>query len=278
MRLPLGRGAIRRGLQISGAFVRMDARDTLNYPLALGMQQLGAIVPVVTFLFVSKLVNRNGPDVAGDYYTFVAIGIIGMRLLSAGLESFSSQLLRTINQGRLEMLLVEPIRWTMLPFTMVQWNMVLAFATSITVLLASLALGAHYNWAGVLGAILVAVLGMAASMGVGVLNASVKVLAKRADPILTVYSLAATILSGVFYPIDTLPSFLRNLSWVIPHTYVLQALRRALMPAGETLPGPSFWVAFFALLAFCLVIYPIALFFFSRSMEYGRKTGVLSGY
>ena len=53
----------------------------------------------------------------------------------------------------------------------------------------------------------------------------------RSDPI------AAQIFSGVYFPIEVLPGWLRPVSYLIPHTYVIAALRRVLMPAG----GDAAW-------------------------------------
>ena len=73
-------------------------------------------------------------------------------------------------------------------------------------------------------------------------------------------------------------NWLQAFSWVIPHTYVIQALRRVLMPSGEVLPGPTTGQALIALLVFSAIAYPIALTIFGRTMDYGRKIGALSGY
>src|SRR5690606_10940503 len=110
------------------------------------------------------------------------------------------------------------------------------------------------------------------------LGASVKVLSKRSDPVLALYTIAASILSGAFYPVELLPGWLQAISWTIPHTYVMQALRRLLMPQGDVLPGPDTSVAIVALIVFCAVAYPIALWTFGKALEYGRKIGALSGY
>lgn len=268
----------RRAGQITNAFLRMDAREQFNYPLGLIMREVGAIVPVITFFFVAEFVKGDESSPGGDYYTFVVVGIIGMRLLAAGLQSLSRRVTLTINQGRLEMLLVEPLRWKLLPFTMVQWNIVMALVSGLVMFGTSLLLGARYRWEGLPAAAVIMVLGLSATLGIGILNTAIKVLGKRGDVILNLYTIAATILSGTFYSVDVLPSWLRVISWMIPHTYVLQALRRVLLPAGAELSGPSAFQASLALLAFSVLIYPIALWLYGRTFEFGRKMGLLSGY
>ncbi len=268
----------RRAAQIGSAFFHIGVRDSLNYPLALVMQGLATFVPIVTFKFVSDLVSDNGADVAFDYYTFVVLGVATMSVLGVTLNSFGGAMLNFVTQGQLEMFLVEPMPWRALPFALVPWPTFQAFVTSSLMVLLSIPLGASYALSGVLPAILIVFMGFAATLAIGILGASIKVLSKRTDPILQLYTIAASVLSGAFYPVELLPDWLRAFSWVIPHTYVIQALRRVLMPQGEVLPGPTAGQAILALGVFSLVMYPIALWVFGRALEYGRKIGALSGY
>ena len=269
---------LRRAAQVTGAFWRIDFIKATNYPLALVMKGLSAFIPVFTFVFVADLVSENGPDVAFDYYTFVVIGVVTMSILAATLNSFGNDMLELVTQGQLEMFLVEPVRWNLLPFAMTPWAAFQAFVTSAVMVALSIPLGADYRLEAVPIAILIILLGLAATLAIGILGASIKILSKRADPVLSLYTLAASVLSGVFFPVELLPSWLRALAWAIPHTYVIQALRKVLMLQGEVLPGPTAWQAIAALSAFSLILYPIALWSFGRILEYGRKVGALSGY
>src|SRR5690606_37129238 len=261
----------RRLAQVAGAFFRIDWIDLTNYPLALAMRFLNAFVPIITYLFVARLVDDSGSDVAFDYYTFVVIGIVAMGALAASLNSFGNSMLRLVEQGQLEMFLVEPVPWRSLPFAMMTMHGLMAVVMAVVTLVASVPLGASYRFSAIPLAFVILILGLVATLAIGIAGASVKVLSKRADPVLALYSIAAAILSGAFYPVDLLPGWLRTLSWIIPHTYVIQALRRVLMPAGEVLPGPDTPFAILALVVFCLVAYPIALWIFGRTLEYGRK-------
>lgn len=269
---------MKRAGQIGSAFFYMTVRDTMNYPLALVMQALSTFVPIVTFKFVAELTGTSGPEVAFDYYTFVVIGVATMSILGVTLNSFGSAMLQFVNQGQLEMFLVEPMPWRALPFALLPWPGFVAAVTASAMVLLSVPLGASYSVAGIPTAVVIVILGLAATFSIGILGASIKVLSKRSDPILQIYTIAASILSGAFFPVELLPSWARAFSWVIPHTYVMQALRRVLMPQGEVLPGPTGGQAMLALLAFSIVMYPIALWVFGRSFDFGRKVGALSGY
>ena len=272
------RRRIRRAGQVTGAFWRIDFIKATNYPLALVMKGLSAFIPIFTFVFVARLVGSDTADVGFDYYTFVVIGVVTMYILAATLNSFGNDMLELVTQGQLEMFLVEPVRWNLLPFAMTPWAAFQASATAAVMVLLSVPLGAEYRLEAVPMALLIVVLGLAATLAIGILGASIKILSKRADPVLSLYTLAASVLSGVFFPVEFLPRWLQAMAWVIPHTYVIQALRRVLMPEGEVLPGPTAWQAVAALSIFSLVFYPIALWVFGRILDYGRKIGALSGY
>jgi len=269
---------LRRAAQVGGAFFRIDWIDATNYPLALLMRLLNAFVPIVTYLFVAQLIGETGPDVAFDYYTFVVIGLVTMSALGASLNSFGNSMLRLVTQGQLEMFLVEPVPWRSLPFAMMTLPGLMAVIIAVATLVLSVPLGASYRISAIPSAFLILILGLVATLAIGIAGASVKVLSKRSDPVLALYTIAASVLSGAFYPVELLPGWLQALSFAIPHTYVIQALRRLLMPNGDVLPGPDTSFAIFALVTFCLVSYPVALWLFNRALEYGRKIGALSGY
>lgn len=264
--------------RITGAFLWMGFKQELAYPLSLAMETAGSLLPAVMFFFVAKIVDRSGPSVGGDYYTFVVIGIMAMRMLSAGLQGFGRELQRAVNQGRFEMLLLEPISWRFLPLGMTVWMAIERLVSTIAIFGVSLLLGARYDWPSLGIGLLILSLGLSASYAIGILSGSVMVLAKRSDPVVTLYTLAATILSGPFFPVDVLPGPLRTLSWVIPHTYVISGLRKVLMPQGETVAGLPVGETLLALIALNLVVFPLVLWIFGRSLEVGRRLGVLSGY
>ena len=262
----------RRSLQVAGAFLRLGLQQELSYPLGFATSQLAGLLPVFLFFFVAKLVDRP------DYFTFVLVGLIATKLLDAGIRGFSREMDIAINRGWLEMFLVEPVHWRLLPVSMTQWRAVEGLVSAGLVTMIGIALGAQIRGDEIGTAALIVLLGLIAGMAIGTLSASLKVLAKSGDPILFVYGLAAQLFSGVYFPIDTLPGSIRWVSWLIPHTYVIMALRGTLMPVGSESSVLAPEQALLALSLFCLVLFPLALWVYGKALEYGRKLGVLSGY
>ncbi len=268
---------VRRGLQVAAAFVRMGWLLETSYPLSFVMTQVQSLLPVLTYFFVDRLVPE-GQNVAGDYFTFVVIGLLSLRLLVSGTGDLSSQMDEAIQQGRLEMLFVEPIRWRFLPYAMVQWPFVVRLATVAVIMAVTVPLGADYRWSGLPLFLIINLVGTAATLAIGTLAMGVKVLSKRADPVLAVYLLAGQILSGAMFPLEVLPGPLRAVSAILPQTYVIAGSRAAFMPDGASLSGPSPMEALLLLTIFGVVAHAIALRVLARSLEYARRLGVLGGY
>jgi ABC-2 type transport system permease protein len=271
------RQVVWRALSASNAFIRMGFIGSMNHPLGLAFGQLSHFMQIFIFFFVAKLVVAT-PEIGGDYYTFVMLGEVGLIVMSAGLIGFSTELDKALSQGHFEMLLSEPVPWRLLPFGMMQWPASLRLFNLVAILGISALLGADYTFSEWPLAILFIVLGVFGGMAISLLAASVKVLAKKGDPVLVIYQLAAQVLAGQYFNIDLLPGPIKFLSYTIPATYVNIGLRRTMMPAGEGIPGVSTGEALVALVGFNLLVYPIAIWLFGRSMEYGRKMGLLSGY
>lgn len=268
----------RRAGQISYAFLGLGLNTALKYPLGFISEQVRVLGPVIVYFFIAGFVEAEGPEVGGDYFTFVMVGIVAMQTLNAGLRALTNQIELAVTRGWFEMILIEPIRWSLLPFAMAQWPVLNAAVAATVVSATALALGATIDFSGVLPAIGIGILGVIVGLGIGALASSVKVLAKKGDPLLTFYSLAAMIFSGVYFPVDELPGFLEWAPYLFVHSYVISGMRHALLPIDSALTGPNQTLSLWVLVAAAILLTPVAVWVFGRSMEFGRRMGLLAGY
>lgn len=254
----------------------MDAIEDLSYPAPFLLSELGIMFPVIIYVFIGELVG-DSPRIGGDYFTFASIGLAVTLFLQKALSGFGVSLQRAQNRGQFETLLVEPVPWIYLPFAMNLWNASLGLVNGALVLSFSALMGANYRLAGLGQFIVLALLGVLASMAIGILAASLGIVAKRAQPILALYGMASSLLGGALFSVDQLPSWLRPLSWVIPHTYVINASRSALMlnPGTFVIPIET---AVIALSIFDVVVMTFGMWLFMRSLQFARTAGILGGY
>ena len=152
-------------------------------------------------------------------------------------------------------------------------------ATAAIVFAIAIPLGAEFTigWS-TWNAAGIVLLGLGATMSIAIAGSAVKLLAKRSDPVLTVYALGARFFGGVFFPIEALPGPLRGFAYIFPHTYVNSVARDLLLPSAELETGVSPRVSVIALVAMIVVILPVGLRFFLKAIEYGKRRGLLVGY
>ena len=267
----------KRGGQVAGAFMWMGYRETLAYPMGFVVGRIGSFAVVISYYFLAQLIPST-PAVGGDYYTFVIIGMVSIQVIGVGLSAFTTTLDYIIQQGQFETYLVEPVNWRLLPFGLGAWPMLINTLIALAMGAFAVLFGATFVLSAIPLAILILALGAASGHAVGILAASIKVIAKRGDPITAIYTLLIGLLAGTAFPVSLLPLPLRVLAYCLPPTYVNSALRKILMPAGDQIPGPSAGVAVLLLIGFLVVLYPLALWLYGRALEYGRKMGLLAGY
>jgi ABC-2 type transport system permease protein len=258
------------------SFLRMNLSEELRYPMPFVLRQMSFLAELAVFYFVAQLIGDSSA-VGGDYFTFVVIGIGVSRMLQPTLGGFGVDLQRAQSRGTLESWLVEPVSWISLPFAMSIWSIMVGVVSGLAILIVGTAFGARYALGGAIVTVPLLAVGLVASSATGILIAGQTVVAKRAAPVLQLYTLAASLLGGMLFPITLLPAWLRALSWLIPHTYVINAARAALMP--QTVAGavdPS--LALLALALFSAIIMPLGLWSLSRWLQLGRRLGVLGGY
>lgn len=261
------------------AFVRMGFRAAFSYPLSFILGQLSTIVALLGFYFLGRLTRHTG-DLGEGYLAFATTGLVAMQLVSAGVLGLGQELDLTIQQGRLEMLLVEPLPWRLIPVALSTWPTIYRVVTATIAVLVACGLGANLSLPiGEVPSLLsLVMLGILSGLAIGVAAGALRVIAKRSDPIAALYMMGATVLTGQLVPINVLPAPLRIFAWVFPNTYLNSGLRKLLLPGSAQIYGPNPSQAMLLLMGFCVVMLPIGLWLFGRSLEVGRRYGVLAGY
>jgi len=260
----------------AAAFFRVDAVEEFNYPLSFAMRLLGIIAPLIPFFFISELVG-DSPQVGGDYLTFTVIGLSMTALMSAAMVGFGNTLQRAFQRGTMETFLVEPVPWTTLPLAMNQWQVMNGLIYMVMILSCGGLLGANYDLAGIPAAALIAVLGIVAGLSIGIISAAVLLLTLKSTPVIRIYDIASSLLAGSIFSVAQLPGWAQALSALLPHTYVINGVRTALM-ANPGSYEVSLQQAVIALLIFDVIAFSFGIFLWRRTLEFSRKIGLLGGY
>ena len=262
---------------VTWAFFRMGMRETISYPMAIVLSQTSILVSVVGLAFLSKLIHPSA-SIGPSYLSFATTGFAGSQIVLGAMMGLGQELDATIQQGRMEMLLIEPVSWKLVPIALGAWPAVYRLSGVAPIFLLAGLLGVTFQVSHIPLLILLVILGSVAGLALGTCAGSLRVLSKKSDPISTLYFIASGLFSGQAFPITLLPTALRDLSWLFPSTYLISGLRSGLVVQSGTVYGPNLLDAVIVLATICMILLPIGMILFRRSLELGRRYGLLAGY
>jgi len=262
------------------AFLKRDFRINASYKLAFSYQFFGVFFQLTLFYFISKVFRGAiAPYLrgyGGDYFSFVLIGIAFSGYLRVGLTSFSGSIREAQMRGTLEALLATPTSISLIIFASSLWPFIwTTFNVLVYITFGVLVFKATLNLGSLLGAFLILVLTVIAHSAIGILSASFVVVFKRGNPIDWLIGIGSTLLGGIYYPVEALPSWLRGVASLLPITHSLKGMRGAIL---QGLSLSEVLGDIFFLLVFSMVLLPLAVFVFGKALNKAKRDGSLTHY
>ena len=260
-----------------GALVGHNFRLAFAYKLNFVSRYLSAAVSVLLFFFLDRLLRGAGINEieGGTYFTFLLIGGTFARYLEIVNHGFMDNLREEMLKGTIEPLLVTATPAALVLLGPASWRLVEGTVLVLIQLSVGVAVGADFSQANWLSAAVVVLVGLSSLISYGVFSAAFMIVFKRGDPLNWFVNAVAYVFSGVFFPVSLLPPGLRIISHALPFTYVLRALRAALMRgAGLAELAPDIAI----LLGFTAVLLPLALWSMRTAVRRMKERGELAHY
>jgi ABC-2 type transport system permease protein len=262
------------------AFFKRDFLHAVSYRFQFMLQLAGIFVSTFMFFFLAKLmggaVNNKLAPYGGDYFSFVLIGIAFADYLTVSLQSFSSQIRTAQMQGTLEALLVTPTPVWLILFSSSLYNF---FFTSLRVVLylivGTILFGLNLHITSLAAFFIVLLLTIITFSGIGLISAAFIIVFKQGSPINWLVSTASSLLGGVFYPVTIMSSWIEHVSYLLPITHSLEAMRLILLK-GAGLGEISHQLI--ALITFAAVLLPLGTAAFLHGLKIAKKEGSLIHY
>ncbi|MCA9971215.1 MAG: ABC transporter permease [Anaerolineales bacterium] len=259
------------------AFVTQGFRIASSYKINFVNRYLSVVFMLLLYYFMDRLVAQNGVSQVGggSYFTFLLVGGIFAQFLNLTVRAFSVNIREELLAGTIEPLLVTatPTVWALLGPA--SWGLL----EGLVMIGVQLGLGAwagadfsRANWA---GAALVMLFSLSSLLSYGLFSAGFIIVYKRSDPINQLVQAAVHVFSGVFFPVATLPPWLRTVSYALPFTYSIEGLRGALI-RGEGLAALLPQIG--ALALFTVLLVPLGLGTLAYAIRHMKRTGSLSHY
>lgn len=263
-------------LGVITALVRRDYLVQRSYRLAFVLDLFYGIINLLVFFFISQTFDdaaSHDLDGAPSYFAFASIGIAITIVLQAASGGLAHRIREEQLTGTLEALTAQPITTPELAFGLASFQFGFGMIrAAFYLLLSALMFGVSFAQADWIGFITVLVTSGAALAGIGVFLGALVLVMKRGEVLTGAITFAMGLVSGAYFPIDVLPSWLQPLGAVVPTRFAYDGLRAAIFQ-GEGWGGDAL-----ALIAFAAVGLPLGVWCFSRALLQSKRAGTMSQY
>lgn len=148
------------------------------------------------------------------------------------------------------------------------------FFTGVIMIVTVLIFDLDLAQANLAGGLVMLIAGSFSFIGISIMVSTLPLLFPERGAQMTHIVIAILLLvSGVYYPIEVLPTVLQKLGVVSPATYVLTGVREALL---EGKPTAQLWQYIWPVLLMGLVLIPAGLWVFNLAERYAKRTGKLA--
>ena len=273
-------------LRKAWAFVWKDFLIDVSYKSAFALHLGSVVFSVGIWFFFAGFLQANLKSsidtlTGGNLFAFILFGIAPFHYQQVSLRAFGSRFREEQVTGTLEAMLVCPTRTPLVIFGSALFDFLF---TSFSVVL-YIVVGVGFSWLtarpialhpeGVLPALIIFMLMVMASVGIGIMAAAFVMYFKKGEVMVTLISSASALLGGVFFPTGALPDLVKPFSSLLPISYTTDGVRRALLTGEgviDLLPQIR------TLLLFAAVLLPLGLFVFRLALRAARRDGSLVQY
>lgn len=238
---------------------------------------LYGVVNTLAITFIAKQLTQEGivsGQQANDLVLFLLIGTLVWAYLSAVLDDISLVVTWERWEGTIEHTLMAPVpRVAHLVGTAVFGILHAMVRTTLIMLIALPFFDAQLDRANWLAAAAVIAVGSFSLIGLGILAGVLPMIyPERGEQLSFMLQAVVLLVSGVYYSIETLPSWLHALSFLSPATYLLRASRAALIN-GAGVADLEFDLG--VLVVFAIIVIPGSIATFSAAERWAKRTGRL---
>jgi ABC-type polysaccharide/polyol phosphate export permease len=264
-------------LSTAGAFCARDFKIAWSYRVPFVPALMGVTASLVTFRFVSRLVQ--GADAldatTADFFSFVVVGMVAAHVLQRAMTAPPTQVRLEQVQGTLEVLASRPLSPAALALGWTAWPLAEGLTIALGMLGIGVALGVKLNVAGLLVAVPVLVLSGLVFAAIGVAVSALVLVFQRGTSWTRWIVAAMGFVGGVLFPVSLLPRWAQVAAEASPLTHTLRALRGSLL---GTAPGGTVLTEVAVLGVFAIIAVPCALLILTAALRRARTSGTIGTY
>ncbi len=264
----------------AAAFIRRDFQIESSYKMSFVMNAIDSLMVLIFFYFLNGLVSsgdsRFTARYGGNYLAFVVIGVAFARYFQLTLRMFSDSIRAAQLSGCLEAMLSSQTDSLTIVLMSSLYGLISGALQPLVIIAAGvLVMGVNLSHVNILSTILVLAFSLLTFVAFGVLSAATILWLKKGDPLAWILGGMGTMLGGAYFPIDILPAWVQKISFLIPITYSLDALRLTILK-GYSIGMIVQPIVTLGLMA--AILLPLSLAVFAAMVRKGRIEGTLTQY
>lgn len=210
---------------------------------------------------ISLQVNKIYGDI--KYIDFLVPAVLGMTVMFSCMMGMGASIAGERETGELARLFMTPTSVATVIGGKIAGKLIVELVRALILLVAAILLFNITVKGGIPATFLILVIGALCFVGFGIMiSATAKTQEDYAQMVMP-FSMPMMFVSGVFYPIETMPWIFQKLAYVCPLTYLNDAMR-AVMIQGHSLG--DVWIDILVLLGFTLLFFIIGVVRFDRDV------------
>jgi ABC-2 type transport system permease protein len=268
--------ATRSYLEGAAGVLHRDATIFISYRFRLVSQLFTVVFSITLFYYLSRIISVEAFPSPNAYFGYVVVGIAILGVLTSAFQTSAMSVRQELVAGTFERMVVSPFGAIAGVISLLLFPFLLAMALgTASILIATIFFGVELHWETAALALPVAVLGTLSFVPFGLAISAAALVFKQAAG-LTAFLLAGiTLVAGLYFPVSLLPGWIQWASSVQPFTPAVGLLRNLLLgtPMEE-----SVGLALGKLVAFAVILGPIALWLVSKAVQTSRRHATIIEY
>ena len=258
------------------SMTKRDISRWATYKTQAAISILGAALGIITWGLNSNYVNRAVPQYNTDYVSFLIIGI----LISSQILPLQQGIQSRVSPFTLETILMAGLKTPTFILGTVIWPYIL----SVILFIPQLILGVVYFHAHLivnpLSFALALIISSSIIFSLAIISTAFRIVTKTSDPVTWGLNVAASLFSGMTFPIQVLDNYvpgLSNVSWFIPQTWVYHIVRLSTLE-GVSIFDPGIAETFAVAACVGAALIPISFQVFRWGIRRAKRDGTLGHF
>lgn len=214
---------------------------------------------------IKNSINLQINKIYGDikYIDFLVPAVLGMTVMMSCMMGMGASIAGERETGELARLFMTPTSVATVIIGKIVGKLSVEFLRALVLLTAAIILFGVTIKGGILATLFILFIGALCFVGFGIMMSSRAENQEDYSQMVMPFSMPMMFVSGVFYPIETMPWIFQKIAYIFPLTYLNDAMR-AVMIQGKTIG--DVWLDLLILVGFTVVFFTIGVKFFNRDV------------